>query len=71
VYTYLDDFGAWCASWAARFFSKPEGEPAHATHVPARPASEPVPAERPAAGPAVVPGFGAAEPAPGMSATDG
>ena len=70
VYTYLDDFGAWCASWSARFFSKPEGEPAHVTHVPARPASDPAPAERPVPGPAVAPGFGGAEPAPGIGATE-
>ena len=53
VYTYLDDFGAWCGVWARKFFSKPGGEAAaHTTHVPAKPTPEPAPAPQPAAGPA-------------------
>ena len=65
VYTYLDDFGAWCAVWARRFFSKPGDEPgpAHATHVPDR--------VEPAEPPATEPGFGAAQPAPGLGSTQG
>ena len=31
VYTYLDDFGAWCAVWAGKWFSKPID-----AHVPAK-----------------------------------
>jgi HAE1 family hydrophobic/amphiphilic exporter-1 len=27
VYTYLDDFGAWCGVWAKRFFGEPENAP--------------------------------------------
>ena len=73
VYTYLDDFGAWVAVWARRWFSKPaaarESAPPHTTHVPAKPAPErpakPVP-EAPG-----VPVFPRTEPAPGMGATDG
>jgi hypothetical protein len=56
VYTYLDDFGAWCGVWANKLFSKPDDAPvAHTTHVPAR--------VKPDAPPA-----GAAAPAPATSA---
>ena len=27
VYTYLDDFGAWCSVWAKKWFGEPEGAP--------------------------------------------
>ena len=36
VYTYLDDFGAWCGVWAKRWFGEPEAAPA-AVRLPARP----------------------------------
>ncbi|MBI5167846.1 MAG: efflux RND transporter permease subunit [Candidatus Eisenbacteria bacterium] len=31
VYTYLDDFGAWCSVWAKKWFGEPEGGRRHAT----------------------------------------
>ncbi len=36
VYTYLDDFGAWCGVWAKRWFGEPDEKPAPAprTEVP-------------------------------------
>jgi len=61
VYTYLDDFGAWCGVWARRWF----GEPEHA----ARRAAEDTPArtEVPAAASDGSPVFGS--PAPEGSPT--
>jgi HAE1 family hydrophobic/amphiphilic exporter-1 len=52
VYTYLDDFGAWCGVWAKRWFGEPEAE--------AQQAVAPVTA----GGPAADPGPGLGEPAP-------
>ncbi len=43
VYTYLDDFGAWCGAWARRWFAEPGAAPAVRTEVPAA-APEPPPA---------------------------
>ncbi len=42
VYTYLDDFGAWCGVWAKRWFGEPEAQ-ASVTHteVPAAPVEAP------------------------------
>ena len=60
VYTFLDDFGAWCAAWAGKFFSKPAGEPeavVPTTQVPARSAAGPAPVAPPA--PGAVPATGA------------
>jgi len=59
VYTYLDDFGAWCGVWAARAFGKPADAPAHGhtTHVPA-------------ATPGVAPGEIGPAGAAGLGATD-
>ncbi|MEY4374761.1 MAG: hypothetical protein RL760_928, partial [Candidatus Eisenbacteria bacterium] len=59
VYTYLDDFGAWCGVWAARAFGKPGDAPAHGhtTHVPA-------------ATPGVAPGEIGPAGAAGLGATD-
>ena len=66
VYTYLDDFGAWCAVWAGKWFSKPANAPEpHTTHVPAKPAPE-----RPAGTAPEAPAFGGASPAPRMGATE-
>jgi len=66
VYTYLDDFGAWCAVWARRFFSKPEDAPEPArTHVPARTAEDGPRPQSPDA-----PAFGGAEPAGGLGSTE-
>jgi HAE1 family hydrophobic/amphiphilic exporter-1 len=56
VYTYLDDFGAWCGTWAKRWFGEPEGAAA-AVHAPV-----PVPGPAPPA----VPG----EPVPGGATRD-
>jgi len=58
VYTYLDDFGAWCGVWAKRWFGEPVEAPAPA------PRTE-VPARVPEAGPS----FGA--PVPGTSPARG
>ena len=56
VYTYLDDFGAWCGVRAKRWFAEPEASAPHAA---------PVRTEVPAAAPAAEgPGPGFGEPAP-------
>jgi HAE1 family hydrophobic/amphiphilic exporter-1 len=60
VYTFLDDFGAWCAVWARKFFTKPSVVSevvVPKTKVPARPAAGPAPDAPPA--PGAVPATGA------------
>ena len=53
VYTYLDDFGAWCSVWAKKWFGEPEGAP-HTAARGARPRTE-----VPAHGADGAPAFGA------------
>ncbi|MEY4071058.1 MAG: hypothetical protein RL721_1672 [Candidatus Eisenbacteria bacterium] len=66
VYTWLDDFGAWCGVWATRWFGKPADAPhGHRTEVPARPVTE---RATPAVPPA--PGLAAGTSNPGLGATD-
>ncbi len=62
VYTYLDDFGTWCAVWARKFFSKPDEAAAQA---PAQSV-----AERPVVATSEAPAFGAPSPAPGLGASE-
>jgi HAE1 family hydrophobic/amphiphilic exporter-1 len=64
VYTFLDDFGAWCTAWARRFFSKPEPVAAKATRMPARPAEDAPDVAPP------VPAYGTPSPAPGLGASE-
>jgi HAE1 family hydrophobic/amphiphilic exporter-1 len=64
VYTYLDDFGAWCAVWARKFFNKPD-EAAVAADGPANRAG-PLPSPTAPA----TPEFEGASRAPGMGATE-
>jgi HAE1 family hydrophobic/amphiphilic exporter-1 len=64
VYTFLDDFGAWCKAWARRFFSKPEPVAAKATRMPARPAEDAPDVAPP------VPAYGTPSPAPGLGASE-